>query len=288
MSDAPDNPERRWDTGLRDEDIVALIACSEGPESPVPAESAVYFSVRALRASVRHSTLGSRKSASEGAESDRTWPSTVPRRPGLVLSVDEDGLAVSWEGDDQPPSRYTYRLRDKHGRPKHAYVGPGERFEAKVTILAGVPESLADVNRHLADHYDPLCHLSAEDAMDRYAAVKALRFRADLREAAVPALDNLLDTEQEIRVALEAAGTAAALGSNAGEERIAAVLWADGGDSEMSMEAVLILTELKTAFAREQLCNVAMNVELRGNERRCAPRGGGIRGLARSRRHDRA
>ena len=43
MSDAPNNPERRWGAGLRDEDVVALIACSEGPESPVPADGAVYF-----------------------------------------------------------------------------------------------------------------------------------------------------------------------------------------------------------------------------------------------------
>ena len=157
MSDAPNDPERRWDAGLRDEDIVALIACSEGPEGPVPADSAVYFSVRALRVSEPHSRLGSAKSVSEGAERDRTWPSTVPSRPGLVLSVDEDRLVVRMEGDDRPPRRQTYRLGDKH-----AYAGPGERFEENVTILAGVPESLADVNRHLADRYDPLGDLSRE------------------------------------------------------------------------------------------------------------------------------
>ena len=265
MSDAPNNPERRWDAGLRDEDIVALIACSEGPEGPVPADGAVYFSVRALRASEPHSRLGSPKSASEGAERDRTWPSTAPSRPGLVLSVDEDRVVVMMEGGERPSRRQTYRLGHKH-----AYVAPGERFEANVTILAGVPESLADVNRHLADRYDPLGDVAARHPMDRYAAVKALRFRVDLRQAAVPALENMLDTEREIRVALEAAGTAAAFGSISGEERIASVLWTDGGDSEMSMEAILILTELKTAFAREQLRQVAMSAKLRGDERRQA------------------
>ena len=169
------------------------------------------------------------------------------------------------EGDGRPPRRQTYGLGDKR-----AYAAPGERFEANVTILAGVPESLADVNRHLADRYDPLGDIAARHPMDRYAAVKALRFRADLRQAAVPAIENTLDTEPEIRVALEAAGAAAALGSNAGEDRIASVLRADGGDSEMSMEAILILTELKTVFAREQLRHVAMNAELRGEERRQA------------------
>lgn len=108
MSDAPNNPERKWDAGLRDEDIVALIACADGPEGPEPADSVVYFSVRALRASVLRSKLGPPKSASEGAERDRTWPSTVPSRPGLVLSVDKDRLVVMMEGDGRPRRRQTY------------------------------------------------------------------------------------------------------------------------------------------------------------------------------------
>src|SRR5690606_37044554 len=39
---------------------------------------------------------------------------------------------------------------------------------------------------------------------------------------------------------------------------------------EMSMEAILILTELKTAFAREQLRSAAGDVRFRGDERRQA------------------
>ena len=78
MSDAPDNPDRVWDAGLRNEDIVALIACTDNGNGPVPAEKPVYFSVRDLRESVGSSRLGSPKSASEGAERDREWPATVP------------------------------------------------------------------------------------------------------------------------------------------------------------------------------------------------------------------
>src|ERR1700730_3030356 len=37
MSDAPQNPDRVWNAGLRNEDVVALIACSDGPDGPVPA-----------------------------------------------------------------------------------------------------------------------------------------------------------------------------------------------------------------------------------------------------------
>ena len=84
MNDAPATPDRVWNAGLRDDDIVALITCFDGDDGPEPADDAVYFTVGALRASVDRSRLGPPKSASEGAERDRTWPATVPTRDGTV------------------------------------------------------------------------------------------------------------------------------------------------------------------------------------------------------------
>ena len=65
MSDAPANPDRVWDAGLRDDDIVAVITCFDRDEGPEPADDAVYFTVGALRASADRSKLGPPKSASE-------------------------------------------------------------------------------------------------------------------------------------------------------------------------------------------------------------------------------
>ena len=264
MSDAPNNPDRTWDAGCRDEDVVALIACGDGPDGPLPANEAVYFSVQALRESVAQSKLGPRKSASEGAERDRTWPATIPSRPGSVVSVNHEKLVVMMEGDGKIPRKQTYTLNGKH-----AYVKQGDRFAADITMLAGVPREMADLNHHLGKFYNPLEYLDAESPMDRYAAVKALRSRTDLHKQAVPALEHMLDMEQEIRVALEAAGSAAFIGSGKGEERVAEVLW-DKDQAEMSMEAILILTELKTAFARDQLRRAASDDQFSGNERRQA------------------
>jgi len=263
MSDAPQNPDRIWDAGNRNEDVVALIACSDGPEgSPIPANRAVYFTVGVLRESVGLSTLGPPKSASEGAERDRTWPSVVPSRPGSVLSVDGNKLVVMMEGDGDPPRKQTYTLNGK--RP---YVRPGNRFQAEITILAGVPSSLADLNHHVGDVYDPLAQIRSASPLDRYAGVKALRFRPDLHRQGAAVLEPLLDAEPEGRVALEAAGSAAALKLAKGEERLAAVLWGNG-PAELSMESILILTELKTPFARAELARAAAGFP--GDERRQA------------------
>lgn len=264
MSDAPNNPDRTWDAGLRDHDIIALIACTNDNGTPVPADGAVYFAVDTLRASVGTSTLGPAKSASEGAERDRTWPATVPKRPGEVLLVNGDKIVVSMEGDGNPPRRQTYTLNGKT-----PYVTPGERFEAGSDMLAGTPAQLADLQGPLANAYDPLSDLASASDVDRFAAAKAVLHRPDLHVAALPALEDLLDHENELRVALEAAGTATAIGSAKGQDFVAATLHSDE-NKQLSMEAIFILTEVKGQFAKDQLNAVAGSAELRGDERRQA------------------
>jgi len=70
-------------------------------------------------------------------------------------------------------------------------------------------------------------------------------------------------------VALEAAGTAAALGSTKSQQHISDVLWSDERQ-DLSMEAILILTELKTHFARDELLSAAHSEGFAGDERRQA------------------
>ncbi len=267
MSDAPANPDRVWDVGLRDDDIVALITCFDTTDGPEPADDAVYFTVGALRASVDNSRLGPPKSASEGAERDRTWPAIVPSRNGTVLEVSDERLIVQMNaGADRPPRRQTYRLRGKS-----VYVAPGDTFRAQSTILAGEPPTVADLSAFLPRRYAPLDDLQADNDVDRYAAVKALRFREDPRNQVVTALEDLIRREPEARVALEAAGSAAALGSQFGQEQVAHFIWDNDDRPELRMEAVFILTELgNDPFTREQLNRVVADPRFEGDELRQA------------------
>ena len=267
MSDAPANPDRVWDAGLRDEDIVALIACFDTHDGPEPADDAVYFTVGALRASVDRSKLGPPKSASEGAERDRTWPATVPTRDGTVLEVTDERLIVEMNADtERSARRQTYGLRRKS-----VYVSPGDSFRARTTILAGEPPALADLSAYLPRRYGPLDDLEAKSDVDRYAAVKALRFRDDPRNQVIPALEDLIRSETEKRVALEAAGSAAALGSEFGQEQITQFVWDNDDRPELRMEAVFILTELGySPFTREQLNCVVAGSRFEGDELRQA------------------
>lgn len=270
MSDAPNNPDRQWDTGLRDDDLTALIACFEDDGSPSPADEAVFFTVGDLRSSVATSALGPAKSASEGAERDRTWPATVPKKNGEVQYVNADLIRVLMDGEDGGrPRTQTFALRDRRGYVKTAYVQAGDRFVGGASILAGTPPRLASLSIYRHHVYDPLAHLDAENAVDRYAAVKSLPFRPDLRQVAVPAIEERLDVEAEDRVLLEAAGAGAALGSTKAVERLVAMLWSQER-ADLRMEAVLILTELRAAGACEILKRVAVDRRFDGDEIRQA------------------
>ena len=267
MSDAPANPDRVWDAGLRDDDMVALITCFDTDDGPEPADDAVYFTVGALRTSVDRSKLGPPKSASEGAERDRTWPATVPTRDGTVLEVTDERLVVQMNADtERPARRQTYTLRGKS-----VYVSPGDAFRAQTTILAGEPPELADLSVYLPRRYAPLDDLQSDADVDRYAAVKALRFREDPRDLVIPVLEDLIRRETEERVALEAAGSAAALGSDFGQERITCFVWDNDDRPDLRMEAIFILTELgHSPFTREQLNRVVADPRFEGDELRQA------------------
>jgi hypothetical protein len=264
MSDAPANPERTWDSGLRDDDVVAFIAILEDDGGQRPADEATFFSVRALRTSVGKSKLGPAKSPSEGAERDRTWPAIIPSCDGTVQSVSKDKLVVTMKIGKGSTRKQTYTLNGKS-----VYVRSEDHFKASVSILAGAPDALVDLPAFLKKNFDPLAGLQESNAVDRYAAVKSLPYRDDLRVKAVPALEALLKAEMEERVVLEAAGALAALGSGLGQEQITKVLWGEGRQ-DLRMESVLILTELGGPFARGELIRVAGEKEFAGDEIRQA------------------
>lgn len=267
MSDSPTNPDRVWDAGLRDNDIVAFITCSNTGDCLQAADEAVYFTIKALRDSVDRSKLGSPKSASEGAERDRLWPATVPTRDGTVLEVRKKQLVVQMNADaNRPTRRQTYTLGSKS-----AYVSPGDNFKAQTTILAGEPSELADLTTCLSHQYIPLDHLKSPYGVDRYAAVKALRFRDDPRDQIIPAIEDLIHQETEDRITLEAAGSAAFFESTLGQEQITRFVWGNEDRQDLRMETVFILAELGTnSFTRDQLNRIAEDTRFEGDEIRQA------------------
>lgn len=265
MSDAPANPDRRWDVGMRNEDLAAFIACTDRNGTPVPATDPVFFTYGDLRKSEDKSRLGDPKAASEGTETSRTWPSLVPQRSGIVELIDKTVIRVMMDGEAERPARpQTFQLRSRV-----PYVAVGDRFTAEASIIAGAPRRRTDFKAYLRNKYDPLKEIGAKEAVDRYAAIKSLRFLPAKKKEAIVAIEQRLDAEKEDRVLLEAAGTGTALESAKAWERLQRFVWKQGR-ADLRMEAVFILTELRSSNARDMLIKIAAAKEFADDEIRQA------------------
>ena len=169
MSDAPNNPDRAWDAGLRDNDVIAFVSVQDEHGRLVPGMGQ-YFMVDVFRETAHQSRVGPPKSASEGAERDRTWRATVPSRPGTVVAVSKNSIVVEFGGDGRPSRRQTFNIAGKH-----PYVTPGEQVRAGEQFLAGAPSSQADLAAYVRLRYEPVTDLRSKIPVDRYAATKAIR-----------------------------------------------------------------------------------------------------------------
>jgi hypothetical protein len=260
MSDAPDNPDRRWDVGLRDHDLVAFVACSSDEGHVTVLGPPVFFSTADLRAAVDSTKLGPPKSASEGAERDREWASTVPSDSGEVAAVTDDKIGTLLASG----RRQSYQLRGKR-----AYVAAGDKFIGGASIIAGVVPRLAPVAQLRSRQWDCKAALASQDPGDRYAAAKAVPHALGAKIWGEDALWRAIKKETDDRVSLEMTASAARLGAPLGMEGISSVI-GKHGRADLRMEAVLILAELGTPAAAKELARVAKAPEFAGDELRQA------------------
>lgn len=261
MSDAPNNPDRVWDAGLRDEDLIAFIACHSKEEVIWPAQSAIFFQVSDLRDSISTSNLGSPKSASEGAERDRTWPGTVPKQNGEVLSVEEERIRTILASG----RRQTYNIRGKT-----PYVQQGEEFVGQETIIAGTVSRIINVNDRLTSTWEPLELFGSRNDLDRYSATKVLPYLENVSDyEKINSLEDAIDNEEEDRVALEMGSSLARLGSNKGFDFVLQAI-RNPSESFIPMEAVFILSEIGDNQSASELENIATSNQYAENELRQA------------------
>lgn len=263
MSDTPTNPDRRWNTGLAARDMVAFILINEDERGMLrPAENAELFWVKDLQAAERESKLGPPKSASEGAERDREWPSIVASDGGTVQSIDNIRISTRLDGG----RNQTYQLRGKT-----PYFAVGARFLAESQFLAGLPLAKAAFPNARQERWNPHALLNSELPVDRYAAVKALGVVGGAPDFLV--LSKIAKQDPEGRVALEAAASLVRLGNKDGLGFLRATI----NKPEVAflrMEAILALSELHgTALAEscaEVLAEYAVAEKLSGDEVRQA------------------
>jgi hypothetical protein len=260
---------REWDAGLRDEDAVAFMRWDSASQQT--ADHVECFHVGPLRESFGVSKLGSRKSASEGAEVDRTWPATVPKRSGTVENVDpETGRATVLldAADGQKPRKQSYWLRDDNAST-HFYVQEGERIRGGEQFLLGCVERAESFDCQ-GKGWDHGGDLNSEDKTSRYIAVKVAGLTADASQESE--LLRLAKDDDDVRIRLEAAASLARIDPDRYVRGLLAYASPETAESETrpwAMEAVFILSELPTDEAASALMAIAADRD-RDSELRCA------------------
>ena len=247
MSDSPTNPDRQWDSGLRDEDRAIFLTIHNNDSRLAAATTLNAFLIGSLRAAVAKSNLGPPKSANEGAERDRTWPSWVPSRDGRVVRIDNMPAGASLVVAYTDGRQYTYRCNGKH-----VHLAAGTTFVGGEVIAASVVDSTASIACP-GQTWLPSLDLGA-DGKDLYASLKVLA--AEPRDCNLGRLRELQGHEDR-RIGLEATKALAARGDADAIERLKQTASGTGDDAPWAMEAVLILTELGRPMAEAALKTIA-------------------------------
>jgi len=243
MSHAVNNPDRAWDKGLRDNDIVAFIRCWPTDGIWTASDRVALFRVGDMRSTWRLAKQERMKSASEGSEVRVTWPATVPNRAGMVLSVSAESIRAQMSGGRQQ----SYRLSRESGSGTFhltPHVNAGDAFGDGDTILASALPAMLPASASPPQRYDFLSDLDSDSTESVYVAAKALGFLPELAAESRSCLTCVMEHSQDGRIRLEAAASLARLGFHEGWDSISRIVSAPDTAREYRMESSLILAEM--------------------------------------------
>ena len=242
MSHSQADPERGWDYGLDDNDLVAFVVCNKIGAEPVDwqvSSPIQYVSVKDLRLAHKggRATLTQPKGAEEGFEMRIIWPVAIANTPGVVTRVNRERLQYRREIDGRI---ITLRLLKK-GQVMTPLVTEGEKIVENQVIASVTPVSLSFSCDKSAseDYYIEL--LSSTSLSKRYTAAKALAFFTS-PQIADYLIDKLNDSREHIYIRLEAAASLTRQDDIRGYDFIKRCL----GDEYLQnrLEAVIVLGEI--------------------------------------------
>ena len=242
MSHSQADPERGWDYGLDDNDLVAFVVCNQASDEPVDwrvSGPIQYVSVKDLRLAQKagRAILTTPKGAEEGFEMRIIWPISIANAFGIVTSVSQDRIQYRRQTDER---LITLRLLKK-GQVMTPLVKEDEKI-AKNQILASiVPVSLDFICDKSASesHYIEL--LSNTSLSKRYMATKALAFFVS-SEVTHSLVNKLNDSSEHIYVRLEAAASLVRQNDNRGYDFVKTCLIDEYLQNRL--EAVIVLGEI--------------------------------------------
>lgn len=257
MSHSLSDPERGWDKGLADRDVVALSLCSKSGERPVDwqaSELIQFTTVSELRKAFdeKRVVLTKPKGAQEGFELRVTWPSVVASSDGVVTAVSESRIQFKRDTDSR-----TISLGLRRGAISLLpLVQVGNPVRAGQIVASVVPVSSAIPCAATSAESLFLQMLGSPSVADRYTAAKALS-HIQFPDGSQALLACVNDDREHIYVRLEAAAGLARAGQAAGMGFIRRTL----ADQylEHRLEAVIILGEIPSPESAQALTAVLLD-----------------------------
>jgi hypothetical protein len=257
MSHSLSDPERGWDKGLNDHDVVALSLCAKTGEGPTDwkANPLIQFvSAASLRKAFAENQVVTEKpkGASEGFELRVTWPSAVASSDGVVTALTAGRLQFKRESDQRTISL----ALSKKSIPLQPLVQVRDKIRAGQIIASVVPVTAALPCSGNAAASSFLEMLASPAVADRYTATKGL---SHLHESATSTAltQRMADDREHIYIRLEAAAGLARAADAAGMAFICETL--QGQYLEHRLEAVIILGEIPTDESRKLLTTVLLD-----------------------------
>ena len=257
MSHSTSDPERGWDFGLADNDVVALVVCRRIGDRPIDWHSqdpVQYVSVHDLRSAETDSRaiFMRPKGPEEGFEARITWPAAIASSEGKVVSVTNDVVQYRRQTDNR---MITLRLL-KQGRVLEPLVKVGDAVAQNQVVAAVLPVWKRFPCPHSVTYKHYLSWLSSPALSDRYGASKALASfaRPDVYESLRARVD---DRAEHIYVRLEAAAGLARHGGEEGWSFVRQCL--DDPYLQNRLEAVIVLAEIPGPRSCELLSLVLMD-----------------------------
>jgi len=259
MSHSLSDPERGWDKGLAERDMVALALCAKSGERPIDwqaSELVQFVPAAELRRAYaeKRVVLTKPKGAQEGFELRVTWPAAVASSDGVVSAVSESRLQFRRSSDARIIS-----LGLKRGEISLSpLVQAGDQVRAGQIIASVVPVSSAIPCAGTSAENLFFQLLGSSAVADRYTAAKALS-HIQSAGASQALLARVNDDREHIYVRLEAAAGLARSGHVVGMEFIRRTL----ADQylEHRLEAVIILGEISSAESAQALTAVLLDTD---------------------------
>lgn len=251
MSHSLSDPERSWDFGLDDNDLVAFVICQKIGEKPIDwqaSEFIQYVLVGELRAAQNSNQviLIQPKGVEEGFESRINWPAVIAKTPGVVIQAIPERIQYRRESDNRTITLSLLR----RGLSLTPLVSVGQNVFRNQIIAAVMPVFRVFSCDKTASEVYYLDLLSNRSLSKRYASAKALSFfiSDNVSQSLVGTLSN---PDEHIYVRLEAAASLARQGSEVGITFIKACL--SDNYLQNRLEATIVLGEIATDAANQLL-----------------------------------